>query len=278
MRGAQCKKLDLQCHGVLCVTVLASHGVSEFGLDQDAQLCADFAAKFISSAGESNCPLSFGGLPYLHYPCLEGQVYESTPEAFLKRLKGFIILKCCLNTVKAPNRAVEALDFSWFLHLQNIIQANGMTLSTDHINELGAALYLVASMVNHSCNSNSKFKILEGGGVAIVARESSSLYKTDITLNETASLKAPIPETKLNYGGIKIGEEITISYHPVQDMHVSLRRKYLQDTYGFLCRCTRCQAENQLILRTPDLEVKDEHYGSKLEAVPQFFDLSTLFD
>lgn len=266
-----CRDSNQPSHAILCDTILSSSGFSGFKLDQNSQLCAQFAARFLSTGEILEDPLSFGGLPYLHYPGLDGNIYESTLENFTRLLTDFIVLRHCLDAEKRFPSSAASLDFSWFLHLQSIIQANGMTLSTAQINEFGAALYLVASMVNHSCSSNSKFKILPGAKVAIIAREA---------LSHTTVAGSPA-ESSQDFTGstpsIEQGEEISISYHPVHDMPLLLRQKYLQDTYGFLCRCSRCRRESLLASRLP-ASLQHEQTECRLDDMPRFFDLSTLFD
>ncbi|KAJ9082147.1 hypothetical protein DSO57_1007171 [Entomophthora muscae] len=84
-----CRSLNMPCHDILCDTVISSSGFYGVGLDQNSQLCAQFAANFLSANANCDDPLSFGGLPYLHYPCLENNFYETSLEHFEKLLKDF---------------------------------------------------------------------------------------------------------------------------------------------------------------------------------------------
>ncbi|KAJ9082148.1 hypothetical protein DSO57_1007172 [Entomophthora muscae] len=132
-------------------------------------------------------------------------------------------------------------------------------------------------MVNHSCSSNSKFKILPGAQVAIISRETSSSIIQKADTKTCPSNDSSIGTSKLY--SIKQGEEITISYHPVYDMPLLLRQKYLQDTYGFLCHCTRCETESQLAICKTSLSQQEiDRPERKLQDTSRFFDLSTLFD
>ena len=113
-------------------------------------------------------------------------------------------------------------DFRWYKEVERRVMVNSFSLS--HRNDKwlklqgnATALYLVASMPNHSCRPNAKTEFDQehlGAAIKFVAKRR-----------------------------IKKGEEITLSYFELSDnMDVEQRGRKLYN-YNFVCICDRCKME-----------------------------------
>lgn len=88
----------------------------------------------------------------------------------------------------------------------------------------GSAVYLLASIFNHSCdpNVNVAYPYNDGTAVFTAARD------------------------------IKAGEQLTITYIDACQ-EVTTRQAYLEYAYGFRCRCPKCVEELSKIVDPPHL-------------------------
>ncbi|KAK9707678.1 hypothetical protein K7432_010055 [Basidiobolus ranarum] len=224
-------------HNIVCTSNFSRKGYVHYELSLNAQLSGELAAKCLASPNSEyhQTPLSYSGLPYLFSL---GDVATSTNSfidkihrsvsgtsgkgCILHYLREYIGLVECLELDRFhASDTLHSFDFPWFVHLQLIIDPNAFTLSTKKIVEAGIGLYTLAAMVNHSCESNSKFET-HGLTVQILLRD--------------------------NPGGIvKSGDEINIFYYPVANMDLRSRREHLGPIYGFVCQCNRCLQEEKLV-------------------------------
>lgn len=112
-----------------------------------------------------------------------------------------------LNTFKVQG----VLPVDWG-NASNAMAAAAAMLQED--GSTGSALYLLASLFNHSCEPcvNVGFPGNDGTAVFTAARR------------------------------ISAGEQLFISYGDTEQ-EVSIRQEYLAFAYGFRCSCPRCQEE-----------------------------------
>ncbi|ORY04937.1 hypothetical protein K493DRAFT_333752 [Basidiobolus meristosporus CBS 931.73] len=236
--GADCRDEAWNSHHkIICTSNNSQKGYAQYDLSLNAQLSGELAARCLASDDPNHQqePLSYSGLPYLFSL---GDVDTSTSsyiEEIHRSLAGTTGKACILYYLREYISLVEFLeldrfhvadalhsfDFSWFVHLQLLIDPNVFTLSTKKIIEAGAGLYTLAAMVNHSCESNSKFET-DGLNVKILLRSNRS-------------------------AGVDAGDEITIFYYPVTNLDLHTRRKHLGPIYGFTCQCSRCLREEALL-------------------------------
>ncbi|XP_033119542.1 histone-lysine N-methyltransferase ASHR1-like, partial [Anneissia japonica] len=97
-----------------------------------------------------------------------------------------------------------------FNQLASRVYCNALFIAGPNTDALGPGIYLKASLINNSCDFNS-ITVYDG---------------------TTLSVRATRPIIK--------GQELTISYvSPLQPSNI--RRKMLQEKYGFNCTCPRCE-------------------------------------
>jgi SET and MYND domain-containing protein len=115
-----------------------------------------------------------------------------------------VLARLHLNTFKVD--AVLPMDWS------NPYAAAAATVQPD--SSSGSALYLLASLFNHSCEPcvNINFPNSDGTAVFTAARR------------------------------ISAGEQLFVSYTDTEQ-EVDVRQHYLSFAYGFSCSCTRCREE-----------------------------------
>jgi hypothetical protein len=131
------------------------------------------------------------------------------------------ILRHMANKSIVPHSSLAIADGDYF-RLNQAISLNsfsfqGSLRKGDSGYDVGAALFLKASRINHSCRPNADFNIrwLEDRGVLI-----------RITANRD----------------VQCGEEICISYLPA-GLRAGERRRRLRENWNFDCNCDACVAE-----------------------------------
>lgn len=92
--------------------------------------------------------------------------------------------------------------------------AAAVAASSSDAGQSGSALYLLASMFNHSCDPN-----------------------VDVTFPENSATAAFVANRD-----VRAGEQLSITYIDV-DAGVQQRRQQLHWAYGFSCECRRCSRE-----------------------------------
>lgn len=132
------------------------------------------------------------------------ELFYLNDKAIEKLVEIYLQIKCNTFTVKA----IEDLE------------DYGYVVSRDYTN-LGKAVYLSASKLNHSCDPNA---LVSFGEVQNVCELKIQCIK----------------------GPVKEGQEVTISYGPLATkMKKEERRKLLKDNYYFDCQCSACDETNE---------------------------------
>mmetsp|Transcript_26520 Transcript_26520/g.66445 ORF Transcript_26520/g.66445 Transcript_26520/m.66445 type:complete len:617 (-) Transcript_26520:301-2151(-) len=99
------------------------------------------------------------------------------------------------------------------IHCDKVVQRNRHKLETPWNGiHLGAGLFPLSSLFNHSCSPNASWSPTNGGLVHRLTR------------------------------GVNAGDEITVSYHVLSTFGAA-RRDHLRKSHGFVCRCERCAAQ-----------------------------------
>jgi SET domain-containing protein len=98
--------------------------------------------------------------------------------------------------------------------LQDIAAAASQ--SVDPNSSAGSAIYITASLLNHSCDPNVIVSFPRGNATAVFSAARD----------------------------VAAGEQLTISYMD-SEQPVANRQEYLAFAYGFSCRCPRCIEELQ---------------------------------
>lgn len=93
----------------------------------------------------------------------------------------------------------------------------------------GSALYLLASLYNHSCEPNVNVTFPNNDAVAVF----------------TAARR------------IAAGEQLHITYTDVEQ-EADVRREYLAFAYGFTCQCVRCREEGVMATKQDDGQACDD--------------------
>lgn len=115
--------------------------------------------------------------------------------------------------------------------LQNIMRTNSVGIKNLAGDIIGSELYLKLSKANHSCVENAQPGDLED----VLWDRSSSLHMTAV---------GPFPYKVLMASkDIVMGEEITVNYLGGAELpDVQSQRARMQQLWGFICTCARCEA------------------------------------
>jgi hypothetical protein len=110
-------------------------------------------------------------------------------------------------------RVDAVLPFDWG-DLSAVAAAASLPTGSSDGASSGTAVYLTASLFNHSCDPNVSVSFPYNDGTVVLTAADD----------------------------VEAGEELHISYVD-EGMSVARRREHLRFAYGFVCDCTRCQEE-----------------------------------
>lgn len=191
-------------HSVLC----SLYGV----LDEDQILA--MKAYLRSCASNSSKQLCFNNFANVQIPHLASNLLDM-PETDIQSYTSSASF--CAKALYLPASSIKCLVtiFAQIRCNRFAVKANTKSQSASivtHVDEiLGSAIYLQASMLNHSCQPNA---FVSFNGLRITA---------------------------LSSVGIAKDQEIAISYGPLASRHSRLNRQHeLQEKYLFHCQCSAC--------------------------------------
>lgn len=138
-----------------------------------------------------------------------------------------VLLVCCMRRYVAVLARMHLNTFkveaAFPLDWENPYAAAAAMMQPD--SSSGSALYLLASLFNHSCepNVNVNFPNNDATAVFTAARHVSA------------------------------GEQLFITYTDAEQ-EIDVRQEYLAFAYGFKCQCPRCQEELAELQKQPHLQ------------------------
>ncbi|KAI9292265.1 hypothetical protein K502DRAFT_92689 [Neoconidiobolus thromboides FSU 785] len=238
----ECQQKDYKLrHEELCKLKLDYFKLTGFN-----ELIIVIWSQWYSKKKKDETLLYYNKLPYLYSSSDVFDLINTELELKQQNIRYINILR---EYLQLDLRLQKEILFNDYIQLYCLLKCNIINLNNNQISEFGDALYFLASMVNHSCSSNSKF-IINGKSVSIISRDKE----------------------------IQVGNEISISYFPIHLLPYHLRKQYFIQTYNFYCECERCKEEEKKRKESILIEGDNSDISNNNNNIPTYFDLSTLFD